>query len=122
MNKLLGANFLTDRRDDINNFKLEPISDKIGEISFIKKCTNISGNVQYKDFAWVETIKEEIEQTFNNRLLALDPNDPTFEARKYSINMKRAKSLDSLESMVFHKKKYNQKRTFSILKIRSKTA
>lgn len=51
MNKLLGANFLTDRRDDIDNFKLEPISDKIGEISFIKKCTNISGNVQYKDFA-----------------------------------------------------------------------
>ena len=51
MNKLLGANFLTDRRDDIDNFKLEPISDKIGEISFIKKCTSISGNVQYKDFA-----------------------------------------------------------------------
>lgn len=62
MNKLLGANFLTDRRDDIDNFKLEPISDKIGEISFIKKCTNISGNVQYKDFAWVETIKEEISK------------------------------------------------------------
>lgn len=84
MNKLLGANFVIDCRDDIDNFKFQPISDETGEISFIKKCTN--------------------------------------EARKYSVNMKRAKSLDSLESLVFHKKKYNQKRTFSIWKIRSKTA
>ena len=44
-------------------------------------------------------MREEIEQTFKEKLLALDPNDPTFEARKYSINIERAKNLNELESM-----------------------
>ena len=54
---------------------------KIGEISFIKKYENIFGNEKYKDFASIETMREEIEQTFNEKLLPLDPNNPTFEAR-----------------------------------------
>ena len=36
-------------------------------------------------------MRKEIEQTFNEKILALDPNDPTFEARKYLINIERAK-------------------------------
>ena len=32
-------------------------------------------------------MRKEIEQTFNKKILALDPNDPTFEARKYLINI-----------------------------------
>ena len=36
-----------------------------------------------KDFACMETVHVEIEQTFNEKLLALHPNDPTFETRKY---------------------------------------
>ena len=38
---------------------------------------------------------QEIEQLFNEKFLALDPNDPTFEARKYSINIERAENLDA---------------------------
>ena len=48
---------------------------------------------------------EEIEHTFNEKLLALDPNVPTFEARKYSINIERAENLEALESMSEYKKK-----------------
>ena len=57
------------------------------------------GNEKYKDFAGIETMHEEIEHTFNEKLLALDPNVPTFEARKYSINIERAENLEALESM-----------------------
>ena len=50
-------------------------------------------------------MREEIEQTFNDeKPLALDPNDPTFEARKYSIKMERAENLDAFEAMNEHKK------------------
>ena len=63
------ADFGIDCGNNVDNCKFEPIYDKIGEISFIKKYTNIFGNVQYKDFACVETMKEEIEQTFSNKLL-----------------------------------------------------
>ena len=50
---------------------------------------------------------EEIEPTFNEKLLAVDPNDVTFEVRKYSINIERAENLDVLESMNVKKKKCN---------------
>ena len=51
---------------------------------------------------------KEIEQTFNEKLLALDPNDLISEARKYSINIERAENLEALESM----NKHNQKSKF----------
>ena len=47
---------------------------------------------------------EEIEQKVNEKLLALDSNDSTFEARKYSINIDRAENLSTLESMNKYKK------------------
>lgn len=34
-------------------------------------------------------MKEETEATFNKKLLALDSNDSTFDARKYSLNRLR---------------------------------
>ena len=53
-------------------------------------------------------MSKEIEQTFNEKLLALDPNDLISEARKYSINIERAENLEALESM----NKHNQKSKF----------
>lgn len=47
----------------------------------------------------------EIKQIFNEKLLVIDPNDPTFEARKYLIN----------------KKKDDKKHKFLILTKRSRT-
>lgn len=49
-------------------------------------------------------MREDIEKTFNETLVAVDPNDPTFAARKYSINVERAENLDALESMSEYKK------------------
>ena len=57
-------------------------------------------------------MREEIKQTFKEKLLALDPNDLTFEARKYSINIERAENLNELESMNEYKKRNNKKRKF----------
>ena len=51
----------------------------------------------------------EIEQKFNEELLALDLNDLAFEERKYLINIKRAENLDLLKFMNEHKKENNQK-------------
>ena len=52
---------------------------------------------------------EDIEETYNEKLLTLDPNDLTFEARKYSLNVARAKNLDVLKSMDERKKKNNKR-------------
>lgn len=42
----------------------------------------------------------------------LDPNNPTFEVRKDSINRERVDNLDALESMNEYKKKNDKKRKF----------
>lgn len=40
---------------------------------------------------------KEIDQTFDKKILTLDPNNPTFEATKYSIKIERAENLNTLE-------------------------
>ena len=51
-------------------------------------------------------MREEIEQTFNEKLLTLDPNDPRINiGEKISINIEKAGNLDALESMNKYKKK-----------------
>ena len=66
-------NFGIDCKKILTVVSLNHIMKKIEEISFIKKYVNIFGNVQYKDFACVETMNEEVEQTFNNKQLARRP-------------------------------------------------
>ena len=70
-----------------------------------------------KDFACLETMHVEIEQTFNEKLLALHPNDPTFDARKYLVN--REKILTYSNSWMNIKRKIKNT-NFSTLTIRSK--
>ena len=38
----------------------------------------------------------EIKQTFNEKLLVIHPNDPTFEARRYMTNKKKDNKKDKL--------------------------
>ena len=84
--------------------KFESIYHEISQISFIKKYVNIFGKEKYKELACIKTMRKEIQQRFNEKLLAPDSNDPTFEARKYSINVERAENIDALESINEHKK------------------
>lgn len=85
---------------------------------YIKKYANIFNNEQYKDFASPETMNKETEDT----LVTLDPNDPTFEARKYNINRERGESLNTVESMIVSKKNNGKNLLFLTLNKRSKTA
>ena len=59
------SNFGFDYRNNIDNCKFETIYVEIGQISFIKKYENIFDNENYNDFACMETMHEEIEQTYH---------------------------------------------------------
>ena len=86
------ANFSIDCPNNINNYKFEPIYSEVGKISFMNKYVNIFGNEKYKDFAYIKAMCEEIEQTFNEKFLALYSTDSTFEARKFNKYGKSRKS------------------------------
>ena len=81
--KLLNnSNFGIDCRNNIDNCILEPIYDNLGEISYIKKFTTTFNDDMYRDFFSPELMKEEIIQTFQGKIFALDKNDLAYEARK----------------------------------------
>ena len=52
-----------------------------------------------------EHMKEEIIQTFQGKIFALDKNEPTYEARKEYFENKMDEELDAVESFVKNKNK-----------------
>lgn len=47
-------------------------------------------------------MKEEVEEKYSKLFLALDPENPTFEARKYSLKNRKEQHLDAINSMNEH--------------------
>ena len=66
---LSNSNFGIDCR---NNCILEPIYDDLGEISYNKKFTTIFNDETYRDFFSSELMEEEIIQTFEDKIFALN--------------------------------------------------
>ena len=73
---LSNNNFGIDCRNNIGNCILEPIYDNLGEISYIKKFSTIFNDETYRHFFSPEPMKEEIIQTFQEKIFALNKNDP----------------------------------------------
>ena len=112
--KLLNnSNFGIDFHNNIDNCILEPIYDDLGEISYIKIFTTVINDDTYRDFFSPEHMKEEIIQTFQGKIVALNKNDPTYEARKEYFENKMEEEVDSVESFV--KSKNKRKRKFKNL-------
>lgn len=61
---------------------LELLYDDLGEISYIKKSITIFNKDTFRYFLSPDHMREEIVQTFEGKIFALDKNDATYEARK----------------------------------------
>ena len=61
---------------------LEPLYDDFTEISYIKKFTTIFGDDTFRNFFSPALLREEITQSFNSKIFALNKDEPTYEARK----------------------------------------
>ena len=71
--KLLNnSNFGIDCRNNIDNCIFEPIYNDLGEISYNKKFTTIFNDETYRDFFSSELMEEEIIQTFEDKIFALN--------------------------------------------------
>ena len=109
--KLLNnSNFGIDCQNSIDNCYLEPIYDDFNEISFIKKYKTIFSDEGLRDFFLPDLPRNEIEQTFQAKIFALNKNDPTFEARKKYLERKKEEEPEAVDS--FEKSKRSKKRKF----------
>ena len=75
---LNNSNFGIDCRNSIDNCIIEPLYDDLGEISYIKKFLTIFNDDTYRHFFSPEHMKEEIIQTYQGKIFALDKNNPTY--------------------------------------------
>ena len=91
------ANFGYDCRNNIDNCYFEPINDEIGEIASTKKFDGIFVNEKYCDFSNISLMREEVNEKYDHLILALDENDPTYEARKDSLQTRKEVDLDSIK-------------------------
>ena len=73
--KLLNnVNFGISCRNNIDNCHFEPIYGEINEITYIKQFDRIFDNEKYRDFSDVNLMKEEVNEKYNQLILALHKN------------------------------------------------
>ena len=104
--KLLNnSNFGYDCRNNIDSCSFKPTFDDIDEISCIQKYTSIYYNDVYKDFAYNDSIKEQIEHEYKSDLMSIKEDDPYLESKRHYAGQKRARKLDIVESMILKSKR-----------------
>ena len=96
--KLLNnSNFGINCRNNIDSCYLEPIYNDFLEILYIKKFSTIFGNNTFRDFFSLNILREEITQTFQSKISALNKEEITYEARKkYYEKKKMIEELDAI--------------------------
>ena len=88
--KLLNnSNFGIDCRNNIDNCTLEPVYDDFSEIAYIKNYTTIFNDETLRDFFSPPLLRQEIIQTYDAKIFALNKEDPTYEARKKYFESKK---------------------------------
>ena len=68
----------------------------MNEISYIKKFTTIFSDDTFRHFFSPVQLQEEIIQTFQGKIFALNKEDPTYEARKEYHQNKMDEELDAV--------------------------
>ena len=101
---LNNSNFGIDCRENIDNCYLEPLYDGFAEISHIKKFTTIFNDDSFCIFFSPSLLREEISQTFQAKIFALNKEDSIYEARKKYYERQLAEELDGVDTYEKNKK------------------
>ena len=111
------SNFGRDCRNNIDNCVLEPLYDNINEILCVKKFTSIFNDDTFRHVSSPQHLREEITDTFNQKILLLDKNEPTYEARKQYFMEILEEELEAVDQ----NQKIKEKENSSIMILKLKT-
>ena len=101
---LNNSNFRIHCRYNTDNCILEPIYNNFTEISRIKKFTTIFSDETFRTFFSAALLREEISQTFQSKIFALDKDEATYTARKKCCKNQMSEELDAVDSFEKNKK------------------
>ena len=111
--KLLNnANFGYDCRNNLDNCTFEPISDEMGEISYIRKYHSSVFNDEISQFVNPQLLKEEMTAKYNDKMAKLSADDPFYSARARAIENARAADEEALKSFDARAKRKKKRTVF----------
>ena len=76
------SNFGIDCRNNIDNCILEPLYDNFTDIFYIKKFTTVFSDDTFRNLFSAVLLREEITQTFQSKIFALDRDELMYAARE----------------------------------------
>ena len=103
------SNFSYDCRNNLDNCKFVPIFDKLKKITYINRYFNFF-DLRVSKFVTGDLIRQDIEETYNDKLTKLDKEDKFYAIKLNSLNADRLSNLEAAES--FDKKRRNIKEVY----------
>ena len=98
-----------DCRNNLDNWKFNPIFDELGGITYDNRYHNIFDE-KVSSFVTTDLVKQNVEEKFDDQLAKLDKEDQFYNIKLQTIKDERLPSLEAAEKVDGNKKK-NRKRT-----------
>ena len=106
------SNFGYDCRNNLDNCEFVPIFDELKKITYINRYFNFF-DLRVSKFVTGDLIRQDIEETYNDKLTKLDKEDKFYAIKLNSLNADRLSNLEAAEN--FDKKKKKYKRSLNLI-------
>ena len=98
------SNFGYDCRNNLDNCKFVPIFDELKELTYIERYHNIF-DPKISDFVTADLIKQNIEATYNDKLIKLDKEDKFYQIKLDTLNNEKLTNFEAANSFENKQKK-----------------
>ena len=99
------SNFRYDCRNNLDNCKFVLIFDELKELTYVERYHNIF-DPKFSEFVTIDLIKQNIEETYNDKLIKLDKEDKFYQIKLDTLNTERFTNLEVANS--FENKQKNK--------------
>ena len=106
------SNFGYDCRNNLDNCEFVPIFDELKEITYINRYFNFF-DPRVSKFVTGDLIRQQIEETCNDKLIKLDKEDTFYAIRLNSLKAEQMSGLEAADN--FDKKKKKKKKLLNLI-------
>ena len=91
------SNFGYNCRNNLDNCQFVPIFDELKEITYINRYFNFFDS-SVSNFVTGDLIRQQIEETYNDKLIKLDKEDKFYAIRLNSLKAERMSNLEAADN------------------------
>ena len=84
---------------------MKPLYQDLTDISYVKKFATTFSDNTFRNFFSPALLREEITQTFQSKIFALNKDEPLYEARKKYYENQMEEKVDTVDSFEENKEK-----------------